>query len=140
MELRPEGGYVAIIDCVGGDELFEILPSLLIPRMSVFKEGGCYITIVGDKTSRSSLGGPIIYAWHPRMVMRRFWSWWGSGPRYACVGLRHDQGLLSEALRLMEWGVGVWVDSEWKFEEVAKGYERLNEGRARGKVVVVVRP
>lgn len=138
--LRPAEGYVGIIDCVGGDELFDLLPSLLVPRSLGFTAGGSYISIVGDKTARSTLGGPVIYAWHPRMVLRHFWGWWGSSPRYACVGLRHDKELLREVVELVEEGVEVWVDSEWVFEEAAEAFERLNEGRARGKVVVVVRP
>lgn len=47
---------VAIVDCVGGAECLGIARR--------------YVTIVGDKTSRTSMGGSLIYLYHPRMVLR----------------------------------------------------------------------
>lgn len=69
-ELRPTEGYTTIVDCVGGTELFATWGELLGPRSAEWKEGGAYISIVGDKTDRSALGGAAIYWWFPRMVLR----------------------------------------------------------------------
>lgn len=45
-----------IIDCVGGTSCIG-----LVKR---------YVTIVGDKTGRDSMGGAAIYFWNPKMVIR----------------------------------------------------------------------
>jgi NADPH-dependent curcumin reductase CurA len=52
LDARPDGTrYDLYIDCVGGVEMFNHWHDLLHKK-------GAYITIVGDKTSRTSLGGP----------------------------------------------------------------------------------
>lgn len=69
-EERPEEGYTTIVDAVGGKQLFETWEKLLGPRTKEWKEGGNFVTVVGDKTDKSVLGGKTIYLWHPRMVVR----------------------------------------------------------------------
>ena len=139
-ELKPVDGYASIIDCVGGTELFGTVPGLLTPRSDNFKSGGAYVTIVGDKTSRASMGGPLTYYWTPAQVMRHFWGWWGSGFRYYNVQLEQRKDYLAEACDALEQGkLEVIVDSTFAFDDVPKAYERLNSARARGKVVVSVK-
>lgn len=160
LSLRPADGYsapstplsiaqahchipaVSIVDCVGGTDLISdstVFSALVTPRSSAYRNGGIYVTIVGDKTDRSTMGGAILYYFHPRMLLRRFWGWWGSAPRYAAIDLRGEAGLLEEAVKLRADGMQIPIDSTFAFEDAAKAYEKLNEGRARGKVVVVVK-
>jgi hypothetical protein len=51
LQYRPDSGYDAIIDLVGGTEL--------IPHLNTLLEAA-HVTIVGDKASRH-LGGAVIY-------------------------------------------------------------------------------
>lgn len=112
----------AIIDCVGGTECLGIAKR--------------YVTIVGDKTSRATMGGPAIYLYHPRMVWRWAMGRLGWGEVYDCVILEGRKDYLEEATRLPR--EKIVIDSTFKFEQLKEALERLNTGRARGKVVVEV--
>ncbi|KAK7528171.1 alcohol dehydrogenase [Phyllosticta citriasiana] len=132
---------VAIVDCVGGTDMLGI-------------EGvRRYVTIVGDKTARSAMGGAATYLWYPRMAARALVSsylaadgwmrrtvagWTGMGREaYACVNLETRGEWLEEFVRV---GVEdkIVVDSVYGFEDVKAAFERLDTGRCRGKVVVTV--
>ncbi|KAI9725186.1 MAG: zinc ion binding [Chrysothrix sp. TS-e1954] len=112
----------AIIDCVGGTECLGLAKR--------------YVTIVGDKTTRSSVGGSLIYLWNPQMVLRWALGRAGVGVWYDCVNLQGKKDWLEEASGLEK--EQVIVDSEWEFEQAREAFERLNTGRARGKVVLRV--
>lgn len=112
----------AIIDCVGGTECLGIAKR--------------YITIVGDKTSRLTMGGPAIYLWHPRMVYRWLMGKLGWGEVYDCVILEGRKDYLQEATELAL--DKIVIDSTFKFDQLKEALERLNTGRARGKVLVEV--
>ncbi|GAA5866292.1 hypothetical protein JCM3774_006605 [Rhodotorula dairenensis] len=139
-QLRPEGGYVSVIDCVGGTDIVDLAPEILAPRSHEFPAGGSLTTIVGDKTSRSSMGGSILYLTTPRMLVRMLKGWAGYGFRYSCIMMANHKEWLAEVGHLVANGnLRVEIDSEFQFEEVEKAYERLNTGRARGKIVVHVK-
>ena len=112
----------AIIDCVGGTECIGLAKR--------------YVTIVGDKTSRSSMGGQMIYLWNPQMVLRHFLGYLKVVNSYACVELEVKNELLESVLSLPK--EKIVVDSEYKFGFAREAFERLNTGRTRGKVVVEV--
>ncbi|KAL8283659.1 hypothetical protein RQP46_005454 [Phenoliferia psychrophenolica] len=126
LTLRPAEGYVSVVDCVGGVDLISdstVFSALMTPRSPEFKAGGAYITIVGDKTDRATMGGAILYFFSPRMLLRRFWGRWGSSPRYAAVNLRPDAALLEEAVKLREEGMVIPIDSTFPFDDALKAYE-----------------
>ncbi|KAI5842557.1 chaperonin 10-like protein [Morchella snyderi] len=132
---RPKAGhYDLIVDCVGGTALFPAYTQLL-PRH------GAYVTIVGDKTSRAVMGGPPTYVAHPAMVWRHVWGW-VVGPRYGCVILDARREWLEVARELVVGGkvkvevqetVEGALEGGWR-----KGFELLDSGRVRGKVVVKI--
>lgn len=121
---KPE----AVIDCVGGTGCIG-LPS-----------SKRYVTIVGDKTGRSSMGGPYTYyslSYHAPLQ----WARWargivGLGESYDVVMLEMKTEWLEECRQLEP--EQVFIDSEFSFDDAKKAYERLHTGRARGKVVVKV--
>ncbi|KAF2443937.1 GroES-like protein [Karstenula rhodostoma CBS 690.94] len=137
---RPKGlKFDLYIDCVGGTEMFGNWKEI------IHKEGA-YITIVGDKTSRTVPGPPLTYFTYPSQIFRHMWSWI-SGPRYAAVILYNESKYLEQVADLAEKGeVGAVV------QEVIEGildegkekqaWERANalleEGRIRGKVVLKI--
>lgn len=137
---RPEGRkFDLYIDCVGGTEVFEHWGDLL-------HKNGAYVTIVGDKTSRTAMGGPLTYFTYPKQVWR-YLRGWAVGPRYANVLLYQRSELLEQVARLAdEEGVRVEVQEVVKgalSEEGYKGaWERVMglmvEGRVRGKIVIEI--
>ncbi len=135
---RPEGRkYDLYVDCVGGTEMFQHWRELL-------HTDGAYITIVGDKTSRSALGGPLTYFTYPSQVWRHIYGYF-FGPRYANVILYQKSELLERVAKLAdEEGVQVVVqdvvggilDEEGHKEAWEKVKEYMVGGRVRGKIVV----
>jgi NADPH:quinone reductase-like Zn-dependent oxidoreductase len=121
----------AVVDCVGGTECVG-LPS-----------SRRYITIVGDKTGRTQMGGPATYynplSWHTPFQ----WARWargqlGLGESYDVVILDMKKEWLEEAKETLA-PEQIFIDSEFAFDDALKAFERLNTGRARGKVVIDVR-
>lgn len=124
-----KGDGVIIADCVGGTEcLYDATLGSKISR---------FVTIVGDKSDRSSMGGPAIYAYYPRMVARWLWGQTGLGVHYDCVILQTRRDWLEEAGRTLA-KEEVVVDSTFKFDELPKALEKMVGGRVRGKLVGVL--
>ena len=121
----------AVIDCVGGTDCIA-LPS-----------SKCYLTIVGDKTSRTSMGGPYTYfdilAPHRAALQ---WFRWAKG--YFGLGEHYDVVILGMKKEWLEEAKGslspeeIYIDSTYPFDDAKAAFERLNSGRARGKVVVQI--
>lgn len=121
----------AVIDCVGGTECIG-LPS-----------SKRYITIVGDKTGRTSMGGPYTFydPWHPVNAATQWIRWAkgeaGLGESYNVIILSPKSEWLEEAKSTLS-PEDVHIDSVHAFEDAKKAFERLNTGRAKGKVIVRV--
>ncbi|KAF2024682.1 GroES-like protein [Setomelanomma holmii] len=134
---RPDGKkYDIYIDCVGGTEMFNHWTELL-------HSYGAYITIVGDKTSRESMGGPATYFTYPSQVLRHIR---GKvlGPRYANVILYQKSELLEQVATMADAGqlevvvqdVVKGILSEHGHEDAwKKAKEYMVLGRVRGKIV-----
>lgn len=114
----------AIIDCVGGTETIGLAPQ--------------YVTIVGDKTSRSSMGGSALYLTHPRMVLRWLLGYLGVAHSYECIILEPKKEWLEETTKL-DPEKDIIIDSVFDFGRAKEAFERLDTGRARGKVVVEIK-
>ncbi|KAJ9606168.1 hypothetical protein H2200_009129 [Cladophialophora chaetospira] len=114
----------AIADCVGGTECIGLAPQ--------------FVTIVGDKTSRDTMGGSALYLTHPRMVLRWLMGYLGLSNSYECIILDAKKEWLEETTKL-DPGKDIIIDSVFDFDKTQDAYERLNTGRARGKVVVEIK-
>ncbi|THX24494.1 GroES-like protein [Aureobasidium pullulans] len=112
----------AIIDCVGGTSCIGL--------------ANRYVTIVGDKTGRDSMGGAATYLWNPQMVVRTLLGKIGVGKSYACVNLKFQKEWLEETLSLDR--EKIIIDSTWDFDQAKEAFAKLNTGRATGKVIVRV--
>ncbi|KAF9733272.1 hypothetical protein PMIN02_010119 [Paraphaeosphaeria minitans] len=121
----------AVVDCVGGTECIG-LPS-----------SKRYITIVGDKTGRTTMGGPATYydPMHPYYAVAQWVRWargkFGLGESYDVVILDQKSEWLEEATETLS-ADDIYIDSVYEFEDAKQAFERLNTGRAKGKVVVRV--
>lgn len=121
----------AVIDTVGGTECIG-LPS-----------SKRYITIVGDKNGRTSMGGPYTYYdyWHPIRAGMQWLRWakghWVLGENYDVIRLEKNKEWLEEAASTLR-PEDIYIDSVYGFEKAKEAFERLNTGRAKGKVVVDV--
>ena len=122
----------AVIDCVDGTECIG-LPS-----------SKRYITIVGDKTGRMTMGGPYTYYDYlaPHRAAVQWLRWWkgsmGWGESYDVVILGMKKEWFEEAKETLSSEV-IFIDSTFPFEQAKEAFKRLNTGRAKGKVVVKVR-
>ncbi|CAN8095701.1 unnamed protein product [Discula destructiva] len=124
-----KGDGVVIVDCVGGtDCLYDADLGGKITR---------YVTIVGDKTDRSSMGGPAIYANHPKMLARWALGKVGLGVHYDCVILDARKEWLEEAGETLG-KEEIIVDSTFKFDDLPKALAKMVEGKVRGKLVGVL--
>ncbi|KAF2011785.1 NAD(P)-binding protein [Aaosphaeria arxii CBS 175.79] len=140
LQSRPKNRkYDLYIDCVGGVEMFSHWTELLHPS-------GAYITIVGDKTSRTSMGGPLTYVTWPSQILRFLWGW-AFGPRYANVLLYEKSELLEKVVQLAEEKkvevavqevIGGILDEESTEVAWKKSFGLMEEGRVRGKIVVTI--
>jgi len=120
----------AVIDCVGGTGCVG-LPS-----------SKRYVTIVGDKTGRTSMGGPYTYynpiSYHtPIQWIRWARGYFGLGESYDVVMLEMKTEWLQEAAETLTPDE-IFIDSVFPFEDAKKAFEKLNTGRTRGKVVVKI--
>lgn len=121
----------AVIDCVGGTECIGLPTSKR------------YTTIVGDKTGRLTMGGPFTYFdyKHPIVAATQWMRWAkgksGLGESYDVVILNPKNEALEQATETLREDV-IFIDSVHEFEDAKKAFERLNTGRAKGKVVVRV--
>lgn len=119
----------AVIDCVGGTECIG-LPS-----------SKRYTTIVGDKTGRLTMGGPFTYYdyTHPIVAATQWLRWangkYGFGESYDVVILAPKKESLGEATSTLSED-NIFIDSVFSFEDAKKAFERLNTGRAKGKVSI----
>lgn len=125
---RKLSGSVVVVDCVGGTECLD--HAELGGRITR------YVTIVGDKTDRSSMGGPAVYASYPRMLLRWSLGRLGLGVSYDCVILDARKEWLEEAGKVLA-EKDIIVDSTFQFEELPKALEKMVGGRVRGKLVGV---
>ncbi|KAF2121939.1 hypothetical protein BDV96DRAFT_609060 [Lophiotrema nucula] len=139
LDSRPNGSkYDLYIDCVGGVEMFNYWTEIL-------HTDGAYITIVGDKTSRTSMGGPATYFTYPVQLVR-FLRGYFFGPRYANILLSSKSAYLEQTASLAEKGevkvvvqevIGGILDEgsdAWK-----KVWAHMESGRVRGKIVVDIK-
>ncbi|GIZ47221.1 hypothetical protein CKM354_001031900 [Cercospora kikuchii] len=126
-----EFGPDAVVDCVGGTECIGLRTSKR------------YISIVGDKTGRTMMGGPYTYYdfLHPITAATQWIRWAkgevGLGESYDVVILSPKKEWLEDATRTLR-KEDIHIDSVHAFEDAKKAFERLNTGRAKGKVVIKV--
>ena len=113
----------AILDCVGGTDCIGLAPQ--------------YVTIVGDKTNRATMGGSALYLTHPRMALRWLLGYLGLSNSYECIILQMKKEWLEEATNL-QGERDIFIDSTFPFDRTKEAFERLDTGRTRGKVVVEV--
>ncbi|CAK1366428.1 2-methylene-furan-3-one reductase [Cercospora beticola] len=124
-------GPDAVVDCVGGKECIGLRTSKR------------YISIVGDKTGRTMMGGPYTYYdfLHPITAATQWIRWAkgevGLGESYDVVILSPKKEWLEDATRTLR-KEDIHIDSVHAFEDAKKAFERLNTGRAKGKVVIKV--
>lgn len=124
-----QGDGVVIVDCVGGTECLE--------DKDLGGKISRYVTIVGDKTDRTSMGGPAIYSNYPRMLARWALGRVGLGVSYDCVILEARREWLEEAGQTLGRDEIV-LDSTFKFDELPKALEKMVGGKVTGKLVGIV--
>ncbi|SEB92792.1 NADPH:quinone reductase [Nocardioides exalbidus] len=127
-------GYDVVVDSVGGETLLR--------SMTVMRPGGIAVSVVGppDPAFARSAGRPLlapVMALLSRGVRRQarrhrvryaFWFMRADGARLAELGRLYDAGVLRPVL-----------DRTFAFEDTVDAVEHVEQGRARGKVVITRR-
>lgn len=127
--VKSTGQFDYIIDCWGGDDLF--------PEIStIIRKGGVYNTIVGDAPGAglAALIGGV------KSITRTIRSKLGLlGYTYELMLLDNNAGWIDEARDLIANGeLKVFIDSVYPFQELNEAIEKLESGRAQGKIVLEV--
>lgn len=105
-----------VVDCIGGDTLAQC--------WDVVRDGGTFLSIVGDPNSGKPKEGK-----HAEKKLAKA-TWFLVEP----LGRNLD-----DVSGLIDAGkVRPLVDSVWEFEEYEKAFSKIEEGHARGKVVIKI--
>lgn len=142
--------YAVVLDCVGGKEVVSHIDTLLLDDPTA-PHLGIYVTIVGDKTGRDAMGGATTNYYYPSQALRAFRgrlrdtipAWvpfksWVAGKRYECIMLQPTKEIMDSIPEFLKSIDKVIVDSTWDFSDTPRAYEKLESGRAVGKVIVEV--
>jgi alcohol dehydrogenase len=126
-----------VFDLVGGEALNQ--------SFGVVKRGGTVVTVVATpepETARKDLGrGKLLQAlfWLASFTLRAKAK--RNGARYRFLFMHPSAAELSELASLIEAGtLTPVIDHVFQFAEIEKAFRYLEEGRAKGKVVVTMRP
>ncbi|KAK6455021.1 uncharacterized protein RJT20DRAFT_54214 [Scheffersomyces xylosifermentans] len=130
--VQESGFYDYIIDTVGGNELFPHLQHILK------SEGAHYATIVGD-TDRVDLSWPVIKSGFS-IASRLICGYLGrSFYQYHLFLTAGGKDWVQKGVELIESEkIGIFIDSTYKFSEFHKAFEKLESGKASGKIIVTV--
>ena len=84
------------------------------------------------------MGGPLTYyiAFYPMQWIRWLTGRLGISQSYDILALELKPEWLEEARQLPD--DKIIIDNTFSFDDVKQSYERLNTGRARGKIIVEV--
>ncbi|ROM33912.1 hypothetical protein BK648_24430 [Pseudomonas poae] len=130
-----------------GDEVYAVLNSLgadvLAKSLKVLKRGGQLISISGPPTAQFAQEQGL--SWPLQQVMRLLSlgirrKARKQGVRYAFVFMRADGAQLQHISALIEAGViRPVIDRAFTFEATAQALAYVEQGRARGKVVITLK-
>ncbi|GAA5962048.1 hypothetical protein JCM3765_005503 [Sporobolomyces pararoseus] len=154
-EEEGEGGFISIIDCVGG--LNELLSTGEWKHL--ISTTGSYVSIVGDKTDKNRLGGFFTNFWNWKQCLRSLqkynpYQWFGfgrgggGGPKYYCIDFDMTKKEWLEELKEIfqdeedgkkERGMKIFIEQEFEFDKVGKAFEKLVQGKSVGKIVVNIK-
>lgn len=124
-------GFDVVLDSLGGTNLEKSL--------SVLRSGGLAISVVGppDPAFATQLGQPLLapvmaaLSWKIRRQARK------AGVRYAFFFMRADGAALAEIAELYDKGaLRPTLDRTFGFDQTPEALAHLEQGRAKGKVVI----
>jgi NADPH:quinone reductase-like Zn-dependent oxidoreductase len=124
-----DGNFDCMIDCVGGEDVWNECPAVLKP-------GGKFVTVVGDNQGKLTLGSLAESA--GKSLWRKAMSFVGS-PSYQLFMARDR---LEELVLLQEWlqkgALRPVIDHVYRFESAIDAFNQVMEHHPRGKIVVSV--
>lgn len=122
--------FDSILDCVGSQSLYDSSPRYLHPTGSLVNVGALDMR----NGLLRQLGQWLMNSWCP--------TWLGGTPRSYIMFSNTPN--LQEVLTLVEMvqqgRLKVLIDSEFAMEDLVKAYDRVTSKRARGKVLIQIRP
>ncbi|KAG5418940.1 hypothetical protein I9W82_003658 [Candida metapsilosis] len=121
--VKESGPFDHILDTVGGKELFPEIKTIL-------KKGGAFHTTNPGSSLFAFIGS----------ILKKKWAAWGFlGYDYSFGFLDYNGGWIDSARDLVERGqVKIFIDSDYPFDDLHEAVEKLNSGRAQGKILLEV--
>lgn len=134
--VKESGKFDAIFDCCGNGDLFSEINEIIKPK----KEGGAYVTIVGDKKARFEASAFGLVLLNSTSFFREIASKLGFLLyNYGRVMLMaSEENAKTLASYFQKFDIKVFVDSVYPFEKFQEAIDRVTSNKARGKVVVNV--
>jgi alcohol dehydrogenase len=123
--------FDGIIDLIGG--------SVEVRSMKVLKKTGTMFSILnsGWAHEKGMALGSLYVAYY--LAKNKFFSAIRMGPKYKAHLVRPNGQQMTEIAKLLESGkVKVIIDKKLPLEEAAEAHRYMEEGHARGKVVLIV--
>jgi NADPH:quinone reductase-like Zn-dependent oxidoreductase len=124
-------GYDLVLDSIGGAHVAR--------SMAVLRPGGLVISLVGppDPPFATQLGQPMLKPVMALLSLKVRLQAWRLGVRYAFLFMRADGAQLKELAALYETGaLRPVIDRVFSFDETLEALAHVEQGRAKGKVVV----
>lgn len=128
-------GFDVVLDSLGGDNLARSL--------TVLRPGGLAISVVGppDPAFASQIGRPILRPVMALMSLRTRAKARKAGVRYAFFFMRANGAQLKTLAALYEVGaLRPVLDRAFPFDETLDAMDYVEQGRAKGKVVITMSP
>lgn len=128
-------GYDLVIDSLGDESLAK--------SMTILKPGGLAISVVGppDMAFANQLGQPILKPLMALLSLKTRWRAKKLGVRYAFLFMRANGKQLGELAKLYDAGaLKPVIDREFTFENTLDAMQYVEQGRAKGKVIITINP
>lgn len=121
--VKESGPFDHILDTVGGKELFPEIHTIL-------KKGGAYHT---------TNPGSSFFAYTSSLLKKKWAAWGFLGYDYSFGFLDYNGGWIDSARDLVQNGqVKIFIDSVYPFNDLHEAVDKLNSGRAQGKILLEV--
>ncbi|KAI5970042.1 hypothetical protein CANMA_000866 [Candida margitis] len=121
--VKESGPFDHILDTVGGKELFPEIKHIL-------KKGGAYHT---------TNPGSSFFAYTSSLLRKKLAAWGFLGYDYSFGFLDYNGGWIDSARDLVQSGqVKLFIDSVYQFNDLHQAIDKLNGGRAQGKILLEV--
>lgn len=137
LELIKDGKqFDAIFDCCGNSDLFAHMAKILKSN----KDGGAYVTIVGDNKMVFSKNFLLSALKNISCQIRKFRSSWGLLSYHFNMVIFTGMGQWADQCieNMEKHDFQIFIDSEYPLDSINEAFKRVESNKAAGKVIVKI--